>query len=690
MSSAIVLYTYLLMRFISRTSIVLLFAMLIWLSSSVFSQQFNSSFGNALKSQNLWAKDVSQMFGDGKVINFYDSALTLVKNNEVKVTFASIDAIMNTHAEFSLCNISADDVMNVLYSSKPAFRSMLELTVINTSKKKVSVPSNANIFASFERFLHCRVGQTDYVLVSNAEDVIRILSAEYDNPIGTTLNQQTLTQSNYWDDIFQNWTLDDSDYDLVVDITQLGKKFFESFTTPVQTLFYELPKISSLAGMWSNGWWWTVWWNDSSQPWGTFEVLSGWQIVINDSLGNISSWNVQSSAGGRSADNMNIITDPWISSFVNDSNTQTFAPNNLYELPASQCASGVPAEISLPGDVTLTSEQYQNYLQTSFDKITANFELDNSPQFPLILSGSWWSWSSTIYPSWTPNQRVENAIDSVWWSCGQTCNSLTQGEQQNCLNSCLKSCTAQCEDISLTALTDKAYCYSQCLCVTVWWPVGEQWKGMDNMYKIKFCTIPVSAERVTWGKKVYSIEAIFIEIKKVLTSLLNGGEIIKRTPTKEYFDTSLSAIKFQDLFSFTIVTQVKKLFPSISKTTEAAELSQTNATYENAILWMNPDDKNKYIVLGRPIQDQVDAENISDVDEYNAKVASLVKIQGDSIPKLPDPIGIASIKNVGNLNDWVRNFMSSNFDFWTVASQTLQEITALADLLLKGVTKGSK
>lgn len=136
------------------------------------------------------------MFGDGKTINFYDSALTLVKNNEVKVAFASIDAIMDNHAEFSSCNISADDVMNVLYSANADFRSMLELTVINKSKKKVSVPSNTNIAASFKRFLRCRIGQTDYVSISDTQDVARILTEEYGNPIGSTLNQQTLTLDN--------------------------------------------------------------------------------------------------------------------------------------------------------------------------------------------------------------------------------------------------------------------------------------------------------------------------------------------------------------------------------------------------------------------------------------------------------------------------------------------------------------
>ncbi|MBU1758959.1 hypothetical protein KKG31_07750 [Patescibacteria group bacterium] len=45
---------------------------------------------------------------------------------------------------------------------------------------------------------------------------------------------------------------------------------------------------------------------------------------------------------------------------------------------------------------------------------------------------------------------------------------------------------------------------------------------MEDMYQISFCTFPVENARVIGGKKVYSIEAIFDEIKKVFSSLLGG------------------------------------------------------------------------------------------------------------------------------------------------------------------------
>jgi len=137
------------------------------------------------------------MFANGKVTNIYSNALTLVRNNEVKITFASIDKIMNNHPEFASCNISADDVVNVLYESSSNFRSTLELTVIHTSKKRVAVPSSTDVAKSYGRFLLCRKGQTDFVDVSKYEDVSNVLNKEYIEPVHATFNQDTIMQDNF-------------------------------------------------------------------------------------------------------------------------------------------------------------------------------------------------------------------------------------------------------------------------------------------------------------------------------------------------------------------------------------------------------------------------------------------------------------------------------------------------------------
>jgi hypothetical protein len=104
---------------------------------------------------------------------------------------------MAQHNEFIECGVKADDVMNILYDASPSFRLALELTVVNQSKKKISVPSEREIFASYKQVLRCRNLQTDFITVSDYEDVRYILAADYGIFAPTITNQLTLSQAHY-------------------------------------------------------------------------------------------------------------------------------------------------------------------------------------------------------------------------------------------------------------------------------------------------------------------------------------------------------------------------------------------------------------------------------------------------------------------------------------------------------------
>jgi hypothetical protein len=51
-----------------------------------------------------------------------------------------------------------------------------------------------------------------------------------------------LNKENFGSEILWNGTLDDSDFDLLYDINQIGKILFEDFTESPQILFYRMPK----------------------------------------------------------------------------------------------------------------------------------------------------------------------------------------------------------------------------------------------------------------------------------------------------------------------------------------------------------------------------------------------------------------------------------------------------------------
>lgn len=54
-----------------------------------------------------------------------------------------------------------------------------------------------------------------------------------------------LNKNNFGSDLFWNGTLDDSDFDLLYDINQIGKLLFDDVIESPEILFYRLPKSPS-------------------------------------------------------------------------------------------------------------------------------------------------------------------------------------------------------------------------------------------------------------------------------------------------------------------------------------------------------------------------------------------------------------------------------------------------------------
>ncbi|MBU0626194.1 hypothetical protein KKG31_07740 [Patescibacteria group bacterium] len=169
----------------------------------------------------------------------------MVKNNEVKTTFDSIQSIMDMHPEFSLCGVKDDDIISLLYSLNGNFKIAMDLTVLNTSKKQARVVDQEELAKIYTKIATCRYPGKKTFDVVDYDDVRMTLSAEYYAFVDANFDKQTLEQVNFGDDMYINATLDDSDYDLLIDIEKIGNKFFDSFTSPVQTMFYELPNIGA-------------------------------------------------------------------------------------------------------------------------------------------------------------------------------------------------------------------------------------------------------------------------------------------------------------------------------------------------------------------------------------------------------------------------------------------------------------
>jgi hypothetical protein len=211
------------------------------LASGVFAVDFNDALAqSATTTQSLDAT----FNGKLSVGNLYNKNLRLVKQNESSSTQQALYAVLKYYTDQS-CAVSSADVLYVLYSSDLSFKSFFDHTILTNISSK-TFPSDDTIAASYNRFFTCagikNPSASDY---SSLEYNISTL---YYQSIQSSFFSATVAQDNYGEDLFRNGDADDSAFDLIIDINEVGKLFFSSFTTAPQTLFYKLPKAVAPLG----------------------------------------------------------------------------------------------------------------------------------------------------------------------------------------------------------------------------------------------------------------------------------------------------------------------------------------------------------------------------------------------------------------------------------------------------------
>lgn len=600
-------------------------------------------------------KGVQDMFDSKwKVSNIYGSALKLMKDNEVKTTFESIDQVMVMHPEFRLCNVNKTDVLNILYDANLSFRAALEQTVLKKSKKNITLPDPNDILKSYKKIIMCRHTETKLIVTDLYENVRNTLNYNYNGVVNNVHKMATVTQVNFGEDLYINWTLDDSDYDLMIDIDKIWKKLFDSFTSPPVLQSYQIPSLG--AGGWSSNllvWPPWAWWWSSPGPSSLFTV-GVIPPVSTPGAGNRES--IKSKVESQKSDKD-------VDDFLNDTNSPSGTSNSSVQW--NQCISTWWVEAWGDDDWWDWGWWWDGDPEPEPPFVAPPF-VDRIPPFPPL--GSWntsWTMSPAVF-----DQLLANAIEFMasGWS-GQA-------------ESCLKKCKTDYPNI----LWDQyLFCQAQCLCFKVSWPTWEPWisRTMDDMYRVTFCTIPVENTPVRWGKKLNTIEAIVRELRNIFAALLNGGEIFKRVPTREFFDSAFKDMKFGEIFSYQVTFGFKPLFANKSESLVKTEQKQQLDTLENGIFWT--DDRNQYIVIADIAKNKVEDEYVNTLKEWNQKITDTQEIANRSQSSLPDTLRTAWNQKVAQWSEIILDFVNKNIDFWNATLLNMNEMAGLAGILKKKI-----
>lgn len=626
---------------------------------------------------NPTSEDTKGVFG---VHDFYKAALDIVDEQEL----VSISMAVKTTTRYLLnkyandCPYSESDTTNILYHLNLDFQSTLNQDWMNKNNRQIEYPQVTDMLASCDRLMYC-VTNSSVVTKETRDDCRDLVTSVYNMSLTQSYTSNDISTSTIGGELFQNGTIEDSDYDIMVDIQNIWQLLFEWYEPPVELLFYKMPTISGGSDNDGNGWWDgdnelddDIDEIDRNNPPGTDsndeEDEEEWD---NDNW-----WgNINVSSGTTDWTERNV--DEEIEEFVNVTNNTTRIEKKSSLTQWNNCGTGFTFDTDLFYDKQETYVEtwvYINYLTSYIDHIW-----DNPYEDPIdTVNGE-----DYLNEDGTVNMEdVQNEISEMLDALADIENMDTE--------SIIENCKSKCQGLPLS---DQYVCYSECACGEVSsppiWPVNEEGEMEPILeagaFRVKFCAVPSVPTSVQRWKRIYSIEEVFVEMKNILQTLKDSGEQFKHVKTKEYLDSSMMKNDFGEIVSFSINFTKKPLFNSIPWNVKAQERNQRDKNLQQSVLnkvdsCKSELERNKYLVLGNPALDKLEQENHGSMKQYLKDIDAIGKYYNDKISKQKDKADTVS-QNIEDrksvvINEELISFLNYNIDFWT---QTEEMFVSLAD-----------
>lgn len=588
------------------------------------------------------------------VSDLYYKSLEISRTNEIasvqKAIKESLSFVKNSSQ--LLCNISENDIINILYYSNDSFKRSFKQNILNFDPKaKLSYPSTDQYLMSCGIFMNCvywDLQVEDKSLLSKS--CSQKLNQIYLDVYSSDSQISSFDQVNYWDDLFWNAKLDDADYDIIYDIGIIWKLLFYSFKSAPQVLYYQFPDI----------WYWDED-NETNTPdnyiidW--YSAYDPWDFSSWDNS-NYESWSNNLYSGSNNnfwnQSNSSSIIDNEILNLIENSNTPVYYENQYEEnlINWNVCISW--SFLSWETVVYYNTWEFISwYLNILKDQIKQNQDLWN---FFMSWEQINLTWNSAL-------NQIEEQVELL--------SDINNPESQSAILSCIDKC-------DWLAVDDKMLCIVKCTCSEFSSPAVSNWffDILDEwVFKIRFCMIPVQDRQFSQNwKMVFSIEEIYDELYSILSSLRNWWELLVNKKTKEFLESSVTKNKFWKIFSFNVSSSFKNIFSQSSEKTESKNEEKFEDDVSKSILsyWDNLDsaqERNKYNLLWDPDGIIKELQISNNLSSFPSKWLNPIW----------DPSKIIQTDRLMKMNQLVLAFLDTNLMFWEDVLDIMESIDSVAE-----------
>jgi hypothetical protein len=655
--------------------------------------------------------------GKAGVGSLFKRSLQYVKGRDVQVVDTSANQVLSYIQQKPLCNtINKNDIINILYYTANygnfgvdnignyardiSFRRLIDQTIVQDANSKVPTVSERN--TSCIKLSQCREGKTWSIAGLSQQTQIRCENTVrdlYTSEMLTNRSVSLLTEGTFGENIFQNGSLQDSDYDLMIDIYNIGRLMFQWYTAPVELVYYQFPTAGQGGGGWGS--------LDPSQP-GSYippsavvaqvPVTSPWWAQSSYTPGMFTVWwvsvpelPINTSQDSWSWPWSNPLTpDPVDEAFIENTNTSPLSPIPVATSPdvviwSNMCIVLTDDPIAA-ADVTIDTVSFEEYTETLEDyyqTLQENIIIDNLlADSEISIKPSLANDPTETDPVVVNNYQAEKeALEQEVVEMISSVFDVTKDPE----DATIKSCVADCQWLPPV---DWAVCTAKCLCGETGSP-AQSINGFEiiqpDAFKIRFCQVPASSTPIKKWRTIYSIEEIFQEMRTIFVSLRDSGELFKHVRTKEFLDSSIKKNKFGSMFAFNIKFSIKGTQDNTPANQYKEELSLANEKLESTLLnqskSMSPlPERNKYVMIANPAAIIASQATDGSVADYQRRIEEIQKDLNDSLLTMDKNLTkLTMLQKSLIVNDAVHEFFIANFNFWDSVIQSFAEFNGIAE-----------
>ena len=495
------------------------------------------------------------------------------------------------------------------------------------------------------------------------------------------MRMQWVKKSRAWNDKFWNATTDDSPYDIMSDLNNIGVLLYEDSVEPLTPVFYNLPVFSnstrsllnskqnlyvwvdnenyirfdnknifwvaewfdSWAGVmeiwWLNWNWWLVnlwnlnlWLNQDSSKNNSGTIVDDSELkdvksAIEPSLPSTYNWNVSDIYD-------ELIEWLWAKTTLNkwrlfygnlcSDDEEEFEPEWNVEWDNSMMDGKYDLSV-------MSEEKYQEAIDYMMATIDQYVKLSEKTKIEVLdIAGDISRYNSAATP-----EQIDNAIEDIK-NCRKSCEGLRRDQKA----SCKMMCTCKEWDSSEWGLFDPEK--------NAWlWPI----------LMIKSCSIPgVDTKFSIWWKKIVSIEEWTEEIFWVVDKLSREWKLWIWTKQSNFLDSSTKEMKFSDLLSFSIDMEYENLLERLSETSQQYEemnLKRNNKSWQSEYNISNSlndkSHKNQYLIVWSNTSNQ----SLNSLDQIESSNADRYVSISDDLRKYLD--------QQGSLREYIKSYIEDMY-----------------------------